>query len=195
MPERVGPDSPARGMAPRSSARLTSACSQRHSVALRTSTSRPSLTVPNESASLNAAASSGCIGTTRERLPLPDRTLSVGFSVSRERSETSRFRASETLRLALHCASISILARGSSAAFMMAATSSASRYSGSFWVASSRSVLFGWTIRGHRLPAMVKDYVRERRLNRRSAAWRSVPTSQRDNLLVAHAGRNNRLAP
>ena len=90
-------------IAPSSSARLTAVCTHLHAVTLCTSISLPSLTFPYESAILKAAASSGWTGTTLARLPLPDRTLSVGLFASSDRFETSRASASDTRSPARHC--------------------------------------------------------------------------------------------
>ena len=65
-------------------------------------------------------------------LPLPARTLSVGGSVFSERSGTSRVSASAIRRPVLHCSSMSSLALGLPVALMIASTSWASRYTGSF---------------------------------------------------------------
>ena len=89
-------------------------------------------------------------------IALSARTLSVGDSASSERSATSRASASAIRRPALHGSGISSLDLGLSVALMIASTSWASRYSGSFrgWaeLADLLGVCTPWpSSPGHRL--------------------------------------------
>ena len=113
----------------------------------------PMADAPIGDADLSAACSSRCIGTILDLLPLPARTLSVGGSASSERSATSSASASAMRSPALHCSSISSLALGLSVALMIASTSCASRYSGSFLVWADLSGVLWCAPRGRRLRA------------------------------------------
>ena len=117
---------------------------------------RPSEALLYASAVEKAAPSSGCSGTILDFLPLPCRTRIVGSSASSDRSATSRANASDTLSPALYCSIIRSRALGSLAALMMAWTSWASRYSGSFFSITSGDCLafLGYWPRGLRRRAI-----------------------------------------